>query len=443
VSYASPAPVAPIAAHQLLVLLLQLGLLLLTALIVSGAVLRLKIPAVVGELCAGVVLGPSLLGHIAPGFENWLLPRDPSQFHLLDAISQIGLLLLVGLTGMHIDLNLVRRKAIGAAVISACGLLIPLGLGFASGLLLPAALFPGSTHRPVFALFVGVALCVSAIPVIAKTLMDLDLVHRDIGQLTLTVGMIDDAVGWLLLAVVSALATTEPGSGGLTKALIGLAGIALLAVLVGRPVVRATVRVLARSGEVRPTTAACVVVILFCAAATQSLGLEAAFGAFVAGIIIGSAGLRGPSVLAGFEPLVPAVLAPIFFASAGLRMDLASLSRPPVFASAVVLLTLAIAGKFGGAYAGARVSRLNRWEALALGAGMNSRGVVQIIIAMVGLRLGVLSADAYTIIVLIAVVTSLMAPPILRLAMSHVDCTAEEKSRQIQFAADDGREMVA
>jgi Kef-type K+ transport system membrane component KefB len=230
----------------------------------------------------------------------------------------------------------------------------------------------------------------------------------------------------------------------------------LLAVLIGRPAVRATVRVLARSGEARPTTAACVVIIVLCAAATQSLGLEAAFGAFVAGILIGSAGLPGPSVLGGLQPLVMAVLAPIFFASAGLRMDLAAVGRWPVLGSAVVLLALAILGKFASAFAGARMSRLNRWEALALGAGMNSRGVVQIIIAMVGLRLGVLGTDAYTIIVLIAIVTSLMAAPILRLAMSRVEYTAEEQSRQDAFeallaagarqelpAAYDGREMVA
>src|SRR5690348_2912989 len=136
----SSAPVAPIAGHQVLVFLLQLGLLLGIALVLGRLAQRVGIPAIVGELCAGVLLGPSLLAHAAPGIAGWLLPRDASQMHLLDAVGQLGVLLLVGLTGMNVDLRLVRRKGTTALRVSAGGLLVPLGLGVAVGFALPAAL---------------------------------------------------------------------------------------------------------------------------------------------------------------------------------------------------------------------------------------------------------------------------------------------------------------
>jgi Kef-type K+ transport system membrane component KefB len=138
-----------------------------------------------------------------------------------------------------------------------------------------------------------------------------------------------------------------------------------------------------------------------------------------------------PARLGSLRVLVISVLAPLFFATAGLRMDLTALGRPSVLLAAVVILLIAIVGKFTGAYIGARMSSFNRWEALALGAGMNARGVIEVIVAMVGLRLGVLGTDTYTIIVLIAIVTSLMAPPILRIAMSRVEYTMEERLRKI------------
>ncbi len=152
--------------------------------------------------------------------------------------------------------------------------------------------------------------------------------------------------------------------------------------------------------------------------------LEAIFGAFVCGVLIATSGVADPEKLEPLRPLLLAALAPLFFATAGLRMDLTALARPAVLGAAVAVLAVAVVGKFGGAFIGARLSQLNRWEALALGVGMNSRGVVEVIVAMAGLRLGDLNTETYTIVVLVAIVTSLMAPPILRYAMAHVEETA-------------------
>jgi Kef-type K+ transport system membrane component KefB len=174
--------------------------------------------------------------------------------------------------------------------------------------------------------------------------------------------------------------------------------------------------------------------ILLGAVATHALGLEAVFGAFVGGILISSSIGAGRARLAPLRTVVVAVFAPVFFATAGLRMDLTSLWTPKLLAAGLLILAVAILGKFAGAYLGARVSRLNHWEGLALGAGLNARGVIEVVVAMVGLRLGILNVQAYTIVVLVAIVTSLMAPPILRLTMARIEQTAEEEIRERSYS---------
>ncbi|NEB78410.1 cation:proton antiporter [Streptomyces sp. SID14478] len=421
----SSAPVPTLPPHSLLVFLLQLSVLLLLALALGRLAARFKMPAIVGELLAGVIVGPSILSHVWPGLADWLLPKDPGQMHLLDALGQVGVVLLVGITGMELKFDLVKRRRATAARVSLAGLLLPLGLGIGVGFLLPSSLMPGGTSPTVFALFLGVAMCVTAIPVIAKTLIDMNLLHRDVGQLTLAAGVIDDVVGWFLLSIVSAMATAGLSSGTLATSLLYPVGVVLAAWLVGRPLVKAALRAAGRSASAAPTVATAALIVLLGAAATQALHLEAVFGAFVCGVLIGTSGELDPEKLAPLRVTVLAFLAPLFFATAGIRMDLTALTRPTVLITACVVLAVAILGKFVGAYIGAKLSGLGRWEALALGAGMNSRGVIEVVVAMVGLQLGVLSAETYTIIILVAIVTSLMAPPILRIAMARIDESAE------------------
>lgn len=424
-------PVAPIGAHELLVLLMQLGLLLGLALVLGRLATALRMPAVVGELAAGVLVGPSLLAHLAPGLSAWLVPHEPVQQHLLDAVGLLGVLLLVGITGMHIDLDLVRRKGVTAAWVSTGGLLVPLGAGIGLGFLLPTAV--AGTGRPVFAMFLGVAMCVSAIPVISKILLEMRLLHRNIGQLIVSAAAVDDIAGWLMLSIVSAMATNGLRAGQVGWSVASLAGVVVLAAVIGRTAVRTTLRLAARSADPGVRTATAVVLLLLLAAGTHALGMEPILGAFLGGILISASGMVDREWLAPLRTIVMAVLAPIFFATAGLRVDLTALARPAVLLSAVAALLVAIVGKFVGAYVGARASRLSHWEAIALGAGLNARGVIEVIVAMVGLRLGILGTEAYTIIVLIAVVTSLMAPPILRFAVGRITVTAEEHERERVF----------
>jgi Kef-type K+ transport system membrane component KefB len=429
----APRPVPPLGGHELLIFLLQVGMLLLAATLLGRLATRLTMPAIVGELLAGVVLGPSLLSHLSPALWNWLLPAQREQFHLLDAAGQVGVILFVGVTGTDLDFRLVRRRGLTAARVSLPGLLLPLVLGVAAGYLVPAALLGGS-DRAVFALFLGVAMSVSAIPVIAKTLADMRLLHRDIGQLTLAASTVDDTLGWLLLSVVAGMAGSGVHAGSVARTAGFLAAFLAGAVWLGRPLVSAALRTAGRADGDGPLIACTVLIIVLGAAITQAIGLEAVFGALVAGIIAGTCGRVDPARLAPLRVVVTSVLAPLFFATAGLRIDLATLREPATAMAALLVLATAIAGKFAGAYIGAKSSRLTGWEAVALGAGMNARGVVQLVVATVGLSLGVLTTATYTIVVLVALTTSVMAPPILRVAMARVEQTAEERLRGTAYA---------
>jgi Kef-type K+ transport system membrane component KefB len=425
----------PLPTHTLLIFLVQVTLLLLLAFALGRLAQRMGLPAIVGELLTGVLLGPSLLGHAAPAFSAWLFPTVGTQQQLLDAIGQIGLLLLVGVTGAHLDSGLLRRAGSSAALISSFGLVIPLGLGIALGALMPAGMSPPGTERWVFALFLGVAMCVTAIPVIAKTLTDMRLLHRDVGQLTLASGMVDDAVGWFLLSIVSAAATVGVSTGQITRSTLSLLTFVIVAVVAVRPLIRRILAIAGRAPDAAMTVVLVTVMVLLGAITTHALGMEPIFGAFIIGILIGLPGAADQRKLAALRTVVVSVLAPLFMATAGLRIDLTALRDPRIALAAVLVLGIAIVGKFAGAYLGARLGRRTHWEGIALGAGMNARGVVEVIVAATGLRLGVLTTAAYTIIVLVAVVTSLMAPPLLRWSMRHVEHNEGELVREAMHEA--------
>ncbi|MFC4116889.1 cation:proton antiporter [Nonomuraea zeae] len=428
-------PVPPIPSHPLMLFLLQVGVLLLMAVALGRLAARFGMPAVVGELCTGVILGPSLLSPVWPELHSALFPPVAEQFHLLDAVGQIGVLLLVGITGVHLDSGLVRRMGARPASVSFFGMIIPFGLGIGTGLLLPPALIGGEVDTTVFALFLGVAMCVSAIPVIAKTLFDMNFMHREIGQITLAAGMVDDAFGWFMLSVVSAMATSQLRAGSVLFSLGAMAAVVALAMVLGRPLTRRIYRMADRSPDTWLQIPITVVLVLLCAAGTHALGMEAIFGAFLCGILIAGHGKGIVTKLAPLRTIVLGVFAPIFFATAGLRMNLTALGRVDVLVMALVVLAIAIVGKFAGAYVGARLGRMGHWHGLALGAAMNARGVIEVIVAMAGLRLGVLNVETYTIIILVAVITSLMAPPLLRWAMARIEVTPLEEERMPVTAA--------
>ena len=404
-----------VSSAQAVLFFVQLAVLLALALGLGRIAQLLHQPAVVGELLAGLVVGPSLLGHLFPRATSLLWPVN-DQTHLVDAVAQFGVVLLVGLTGSEVDLSLIRRRRAAVLWTSTLALLIPLATGMAAAALAPRSLLGPTDDRRVFVLYAGVTLCVSAVPVIAKTLTDMNLLHRDVGQLALAASAVDDAVGWILLSLASAAATANITVPSILFALFGMCGVVTIAMLLRRPVSAWAARAVAPG---RRITAPVVLMMLAAAAITAVLGLEPIFGAFVTGLLLASD--AGRRALAPMRALVLGVLAPIFLATAGLRVDLNLLRQWTLLLTTIVVIALATAGKVAGAYLGARLGRLNHWEALALGSAMNGRGMVEIVVASVGLQLGVLTTATYTVVVLMAIVTSMLVPPFLRATMRRAE----------------------
>ncbi|MFI9311013.1 cation:proton antiporter [Streptomyces triculaminicus] len=422
-------PVTPLPAGLLLLLLLQIGVLLGLSLVLGRLAQRLGLPRVVGELASGVLLGPSVLALVAPQFATWLFPHEPAQMHVLDAAGQLGVLLLVGFTGMHLDVKLARRHGGTAAAVSTAALLLPLALGLGLGFALPDQLQPINGDTVGFACFLGVALCVSSIPVIGRVLADMNLIDRNVGQIILCVAAVDDAVGWLLLSLVTAAATTAVTAADIALILWHLAALLLGVITVGRWTVPRVMRWAGRSSSRGAPITAAVVLIFLAGAAAQALGFEALLGAFLCGILIGTCAADQGRRLEPLHTTALGFLSPLFFALAGLRIDLTELAHPTTGLWALAALGIAIVGKYLDAFVGSITGHLSRWEALAVGAGINARGVIQVVIAVVGVRLGLLTTAMYSIIVLIALITPVMAPPVLKAAMKRLPPTEEETLR--------------
>lgn len=427
----APVVLKGLSSHALLILLVQITLLLAVARGLGELMRKLKQPAVVGELLAGLILGPSVLGKVLPNVQAALFPPEQAQSDLLTAISWLGVLMLLIVTGLEVDLDLVVRKAKTALGISLGGILVPFVSGFALGWLLPESFLAKPDQRLIFSLFMAVAMSISAIPVIAKVLIDLDLIRRDVGQVILAAAMTDDTIGWILLSVVAGLATkgtvnVEVVLGSLISAVVFV----WFGMKFGPKIMnKLLIWVDDEFHGPAPQLSVIMVMALGSACLTHILGIEAVLGAFVVGIVAARASRLQFQVTHTLELITGSLLAPIFFATAGLKVNLWGLFSPSVALMGLVALAVACFGKFVGCYLGGMVAGLPHWERLAMGSGMNARGAMEIIVATMGLSLGVLNQDTYSIIVGIAIITSLMAPPMLRWSLSHVEMGPDEMQR--------------
>jgi Kef-type K+ transport system membrane component KefB/nucleotide-binding universal stress UspA family protein len=420
--------------HDVLLLLVQITLLLFAARAMGEVARRLGQPSVVGEIMAGILLGPSLLSGLVPGLGAWIVPHGALGGYLLEVVSLLGALLLLLITGLETDLGLIRQHARTAIGVSFGGILVTFTSGFALGWYLPDELLAqaGEGHRLVFALFVATAMSISAIPVIAKVLMDMDLMRRDVGQTIIAAGMSDDTIGWMMLSIVAGLAGTGVVTGGAVFQAVGSVVLFMaVSFTLGRWLVKRALDYVQDEVRSPDRLVTLVVVLTFAwAAVTQALGLEAVLGAFVMGILFGQMPRLPQDVHHKLITLSLAVFTPIFFAVAGLKVNVRALLEPRLFLIALLVIAVASGGKIVGTYLGARlIGRRDHWTALSFGAGLNARGAMEIIIATIGLELGILSQDMFSIIVVMAMATSLMAPPALRWVLARVTPEAQELER--------------
>ncbi len=418
--------------HDVLVLVVQIAVLLFSARALGELSQRAGQPAVVGEILAGIVLGPTLLSGFVPGLAEWIIPQTEVQGYLLETVAMLGAIFLLVITGLETDLQLIRRHARTALSVSWGGIVTTFSSGFLLGWFLPEFLLADPARRPLFALFLATAMSISAIPVIAKVLIDMGLMRRDIGQTILAAGMNDDTIGWILLGIVAGLASAGGVStSGIVVTLGSVVFFFVFSFTVGRWFFRRALAVVQDRAASTDRLLTLVVVLTFAwAAFSQVLHLEPVLGAFVAGILFGQLRRLPEQVHHKLESVALGIFAPIFFASAGLKVNLVNLLDPTLMAIAVLVILVATLGKVVGTYLGARIGgRQDHWTALSYGAGLNARGAMEIIIATIGLQLGILGQDVFSIIVLMAMVTSLMAPFGLRFVFDRITPGEEELRR--------------
>lgn len=402
--------------HHVLILLVQLAALLLVARLCGEVALRCGQPPVIGQLLAGVLLGPSVLGALLPRVRAFLFPVEATQSSLMEVLSWLGVLFLLLLTGMETDAALLRRHRRPVTLIALTGIVLPFGLGVALGHALPETMLTTPESRLVLSLFLGTALSISSVPVIARILQEMGLLQQRVGQLILASALADDTVGWVILSMVARFAargTIEPVEAG--RAVLGTAAFLLFCALLGGRLVNGFLALVKERcrGDYCLTTA-CIVLMLAGAAVTQFLGVHALLGAFVVGILL----RRSPDVteeaLQPVAALTSAVFAPVFFASAGLKVNLVLLDNPAILWVGFLLVASAAVGKIAGGYLGARFGRLPHWDALSIGFGVNARGAMGLIVGVLGFSLGILTVEMFSLIILMVVLTTALTPPLLR-----------------------------
>lgn len=417
--------------HNLLLMWVQLLVIVLAARSLGSLMQRIGQPRVIGELFAGVILGPSILIKLWPAAGDWLIPQDLAAAAPINAIGWIGVAFLLVLTGFETDLKLVRALGKPAMFVSIGGLAVPFAAGLAVGLLMPDSLMGEEANLMAFVLFIGISLSISSLPVIAKILDELGLMRRNFAQITVAVGMVNDLVGWLALGIIVSLGRTETFTvSSVAFPIIAILVILALAFTVGQRGVDALLRrARQREGTGADAMGMTLIITFFLAVATQLARSDAVLGAYIAGILIGRSRFFQERTRKQLQSVNAAVFAPVFFATAGLRMDLSSLISPEGLMWAGIILVVAVVSKVLGAFGSAKLAGLSTREGLALGVGLNARGAVEVVIATVGLTIGVLNTTTYTAIVVMAVLTSVMAPPFLRLIVRGWQGSAEERER--------------
>ena len=410
--------------------LVALLALVLVGRLLGEAMNRIGQPSVMGQLFAGILLGPSALGVVLPDLQQWLFAASKEQASMLDAISQFGILLLLLLTGMETDLKLIRKVGQTAISISLTGVAVPFVCGLALGWLLPESLLPQPERRLLTALFLGTALAISSIKIVAVVVREMEFSRRNLGQIIVGSAILEDTIGWMIIAITLSLAaagTIDVRS--VAQALIGTALFLLVSFSVGSRFVALIIRWANDNFESDfPVITAILVIMIAMALTTHFIGVHTVLGAFVAGVLIGESPILTRYIDAQLRGLILAFFMPVFFGLAGLKTDLTILAQPNLFLLTLALIGVASIGKFAGAFVGAEIGGLTRREALAVGCAMNARGSTEVIVATIGLSMGALSQDLYTMIVAMAVVTTMAMPPMLRWALSRVPLRKAEKN---------------
>ncbi|WIM88891.1 cation:proton antiporter [Candidatus Mycobacterium wuenschmannii] len=391
--------------------LLELAVILLACRLTGLAAERIGQAPVVGEMIAGVLLGPSLFGQIAPGIQHQLFPPGPANIVLYTA-AQIGLVLYMFLVGLNFDVNLVKHRVGTAAAVSAAGILVPLALGAAIAvpLLSGGIYFDKSVTLTMAMMFLGASIATTAFPMLARIIYEKRLSGTPLGTLALACGAADDALSWCLLATVLAI---HRGSAIVAvTAIVGGALYTLALLTFGRKAFRVFGTLSERRNAISgPMMSTVLILLMMCAWFTDTIGIYAIFGAFVLGVAMPS-GFFAERMSISLESVVTTFLLPLFFVYSGLNTQIGLVNTPTLWAVTLGILVVSIAGKGVACTVAARLNKVPLRESIALGSLMNARGLIELILLNIGLEAGIITPTLFTILVLVAVVTTLMASPV-------------------------------
>jgi len=399
--------------HDAVVFLLSIATLLGVARLLGELARSLGLPAVVGELSAGLILGKTILGRFAPGLHEYLFPGGTPRT-MLSAYTTVAVVLLLVVAGLEVDLAIVKRRGRTALLVSLLGIIVPLVGGIVIGYAVPDEVILHPERRDLFAVFLGVALSISAMPVIAKTLLDLGLFKTDIGLLVMSAAMLDDLIGWVAFSVL-----LGPMRGGTVDVAHLVRTIAIGAVfvagclLVGRRLADRALARLEQQADVAPgrILSLLIVAAILGAAAMQAIGVHAALGGFIVGVTVGDSPRLRERTRQTIQQFVTNIFAPVFFASAALRVDFAANFVPWVCFAVFAVATLA---KLLGCTMGAKLTGLSWREAAAVGFGLNARGAMEIILALLAREAGLIDDRIFVALVTMAIGTSLIAGPAMK-----------------------------
>jgi Kef-type K+ transport system membrane component KefB/nucleotide-binding universal stress UspA family protein len=395
------APLPLFVAQAILIIILSRGL---------GAVAkRLQQPLVIAEIVAGIMLGPSLLGWLFPSVAAALFPK--SSMPLLGLTSQVGLVLFMFLIGLELDPRLLKGRGRTSVAISHSSIALPFALGGLLALRMHEELAPPGVRFSAFFLFMGAAMSITAFPVLARILVEKRLLRSRIGAITIACAAVDDVTAWCILAFVVSVARSAGIMDAVRTVALALGYIAIMVWVVRPALARWADRTNVALSQ--NLVAGVIVLLLLSAWTTELIGIHALFGAFMFGAILPKEGAFAPQLAEKIEDVVVVLLLPLFFAYSGLRTQIGLLNTPEAWLTCSLIILLACVGKFGGSFLAARLTGVQWREASAIGVLMNTRGLVELIALNIGLDLGVITPKLFTMMVLMALVTTFMTSPIL------------------------------
>jgi Kef-type K+ transport system membrane component KefB len=403
--------------QPLSLLLIQIIIIVISSKLLASLVSKIGQPLVIGEIIAGILLGPSVLGFFWPELSQFVF--QPDSLPNLNFLSQLGLILFMFIIGLELDIQLLKHKAHTAIVVSHASIIIPFTMGVSLAYFLYATFAPAHISFLAFGLFMGIAMSITAFPVLARILHERCLTKTSLGSLALTCAAADDVTAWCILAAVIAIVQAGSVINALFTVVLSVVYVIAMLKLV-RPWLERLEAKYASSEGLNKTFAAVAFIVMFLSAlTTEVIGIHALFGAFLAGVSMPTPVHFRKFLASRIEDVSLVILLPLFFAFTGLKTQIGLLNKGSAWLVCGLIILVAVAGKFGGSLFAAKFTGLSWSDSFAIGALMNTRGLMELIVLNIGYDLGVLSPTIFTMMVLMALVTTFMTSPLLS-AIEHL-----------------------